>query len=656
MSEGGWRSGQTRHEALALLDGVRDYAIFMLDAEGRVQSWNAGAEAIKQYRAAEIIGEHFSRFYSAEDVAAGRPARLLNAAATEGRVEDEGWRVRKDGTRFWAVVVITAIKDERGQLLGFTKVTRDLTARKAAEDAVRRSEESLAATLYSIGDAVITTDEHGLVTRLNPVAERLTGWSQSEAVGKPVDSIFVIVNEHTRRPALNPVHRVLKEGIVVGLANHTVLIARDGSERPIADTCAPIRDTSGRDLGTVLVFRDVSAERRAEEALRQSEERLRLMIASVQDYAIFMLDAGGRITSWNAGAERMTGYRAEEIVGSHFSRLVPPEDVQAGKPARELQTAVADGRYEEEGWRVRKDGKRFWANVVISRVRNDAGELIGFTKVTRDMTERRRAEQAERDASVERLRSAAAEAAVRQRDVFLSVAAHELRTPLTALLLKLEGLERLLRQEAFAEPRPGKAESRLRDALRQTHRLGELVERLLDVSRLAAGQLELRPARLELEAVARAVVADFQEKAKEAHSEVRMAASGDSSGCWDRGRLEQVLSNLLANAVKYGKGQPIDVIVEGRSDGDVRFAVTDRGIGIARSDLDRIFEAFERAAPVEHFSGLGLGLYICRRIVDAHGGRIDVTSQPGQGTTVAVTLPRAWLHASDEALTEEARS
>jgi PAS domain S-box-containing protein len=656
MSEGGWRSGQTRHEALALLDGVRDYAIFMLDAEGRVQSWNAGAEAIKQYRAAEIIGEHFSRFYSAEDVAAGRPARLLNAAATEGRVEDEGWRVRKDGTRFWAVVVITAIKDERGQLLGFTKVTRDLTARKAAEDAVRRSEESLAATLYSIGDAVITTDEHGLVTRLNPVAERLTGWSQSEAVGKPVDSIFVIVNEHTRRPALNPVHRVLKEGIVVGLANHTVLIARDGSERPIADTCAPIRDTSGRDLGTVLVFRDVSAERRAEEALRQSEERLRLMIASVQDYAIFMLDAGGRITSWNAGAERMTGYRAEEIVGSHFSRLVPPEDVQAGKPARELQTAVADGRYEEEGWRVRKDGKRFWANVVISRVRNDAGELIGFTKVTRDMTERRRAEQAERDASVERLRSAAAEAAVRQRDVFLSVAAHELRTPLTALLLKLEGLERLLRQEAFAEPRPGKAESRLRDALRQTHRLGELVERLLDVSRLAAGQLELRPARLELEAVARAVVADFQEKAKEAHSEVRMAASGDSSGCWDRGRLEQVLSNLLANAVKYGKGQPIDVIVEGRRDGDVRFAVTDRGIGIARSDLDRIFEAFERAAPVEHFSGLGLGLYICRRIVDAHGGRIDVTSQPGEGTTVAVTLPRAWLHASDEALTEEARS
>jgi PAS domain S-box-containing protein len=654
MSEGGWPSGQVRQEALALLDGVRDYAIFLLDAEGRVQSWNEGAQAIKQYRAAEIIGQHFSRFYTPEDAAAGRPAHLLHVAESEGRVEDEGWRVRKDGTRFWAVVVITALKDERGQLLGFSKVTRDLTVRKAAEDAVRRSEESLSATLYSIGDAVITTDEHGLVTRMNPVAERLTGWPQSEAVGKPVESVFVIVDERTREPAVNPVARVMKEGIVVGLANHTVLIARDGSHRPIADTGAPIRDASGRNLGAVLVFRDVGAARRAEEALRHSEERLRLMIASVQDYAIFMLDAGGRVTSWNPGAERMKGYRAEEIVGSHFSRFYPREDVKAGKPAHELQIAIADGRYEEEGWRVRKDGTRFWASVVISRVRNDSGELIGFTKVTRDMTERRRAEEAERAASVERMRTAAAEAAVRQRDVFLSVAAHELRTPLTALLLKLEGLERLLRQEA-AEPRAGKAEGRLRDALRQTHRLGELVERLLDVSRLAAGQLELQPTPLELEAVARAVVADFQEEARAAHSELRVAASGDTGGCWDRGRLEQVLSNLLANAMKYGTGQPIDVIVEGRGDSDVRLAVTDRGIGIAADDLDRIFEAFERAAPVEHFSGLGLGLYICRRIVEAHGGRIDVASRPGEGTTVAVTLPRR-LRAREDGRAGEART
>ena len=206
-------------------------------------------------------------------------------------------------------------------------VFRDVTEDRIADEALRRSEESLPATLYSIGDAVLAADENALVTRINPVAERLTGWSEQEAIGRPIDEVFNIVNEETRAKAVNPVARVLKEGVVVGLANHTALISRDGTERPIADSGAPIRDTRGATRGAVLVFRDVSEERRAEETLRESQERLRLMIASVSDYAIFMLDPAGRVATWNPGAEQIKGYRGRRDRRSAPSRSsYSPED------------------------------------------------------------------------------------------------------------------------------------------------------------------------------------------------------------------------------------------------------------------------------------------------------------------------------------------
>jgi PAS domain S-box-containing protein len=268
-------SGETRPQARAttreplhaseerfrlLVESVKEYAIFMLSPTGVVQTWNAGAERIKGYRADEIIGQHFSKFYREEDLP--KCARELEVAMREGRVEDDGWRVRKDGSVFWANVVITCLRDPSGELVGFAKVTRDMTER-----------------------------------------------------------------------------------------------------------------------------------RRAEEALRQSEERFRLLVESVQDYAIFMLDPRGVVATWNVGAQRMKGYRSDEIIGSHFSRFYPADDVAAGKCEMELDVAAREGRVEDEGWRVRKDGSRFWANVVITALRNPSGDLVGFTKVTRDMTERRRAEE-----------------------------------------------------------------------------------------------------------------------------------------------------------------------------------------------------------------------------------------------------------------------
>ena len=603
----------------AVADSVRDYALFLLDPTGKVLTWNTGAQQIKGYAASEIVGESFERFYTEQDRASGRPRTLLAEAARSGRVEQEGWRVRKDGSQFWADVVISRLNDADGKLIGFVKVTRDLSER-----------------------------------------------------------------------------------------------------------------------------------RRMEEDLRQSEETSRLMIASVKDYAIFMLDPDGRITSWNAGAERAKGYRASEVMGRHFSLFFSPEDVVSGKPGRLLRAAAEDERVEDEGWRVRKDGTRFWADVVISRIIDGDGNLIGFTKVTRDLTDRKRAAEdeserarqqaavsqlglfalrtpeltmvmeravrtvmetlqiddvridragenpppgaasvvihglerqvdfgtlsassprplstndlnflravsnliataiartqleeqlraAERNTIEERGKTFQAQEALQQRDEFISVAAHELRTPLTALQLKLQSLERI--------PHPDRRLERIGGAVRQTERLSRLIDRLLDVSRIAQGRVEMAPERFDLSALVRQVADDFREPALEARAPLELELPDEMEGCWDRLRMEQVLVNLISNAVKYGAGKPISVSLEAEDD-RVRVTVADRGIGIAPDDVERIFGRFQRAVSIRNYGGLGLGLYITRFIVEAHQGTISVSSRIDQGSTFVVELPR-WFQAGD---------
>jgi PAS domain S-box-containing protein len=604
---------------------VKDYAIFMLDPSGHVATWNAGAEVIKGYRADEVIGKHISIFYTPDDVARGKPQALLAAAVANGRVEDEGWRIRKDGARFWADVVITPITDAAGRLQGFVKVTRDLTARKQMEDELRRSEDSLRATLYGIGDGVVAADERAHVTRINPVAERLTGWHEQEAINRPLDEVFRIINEKTRALATNPVVRVLAEGVVVGLANHTALIARDGTERPIADSGAPIFDADGKTIGAVLVFRDVSDERRAEDALRQSEEKLRLMIASVRDYALYMLDPAGRVASWNPGAERIKGYRAEEIIGEGFARFFTAEDAAAGKPMQELEIAAVQGRFEEEGWRVRKDGSRFWANVIVAPVRDASNHLVGFVKTTRDLTEQRRGED-------ERLRLAQAREAIRLRDEFMSIASHELKTPLTALTLQLGTIRSQIRSGG------ADLEHKVERAMRITGRLAQLVETLLDVSRFSAGKLKLNVEAFDMIEAIRDVVERFRDAAAAAGCTVVVKTSGAVEGRWDRLRVEQVLTNLIGNAIKYASGQPLEISAARRGD-DAILEVRDHGPGIPDVDLPRIFDRFERAAPSRHYSGLGLGLYVAREIAAAHGGGIAAFNPRDGGACFTVRLP-----------------
>lgn len=306
-----------------LVQGTHDYAIFMLDLQGRVETWNTGAERLKGYAAEDIIGRHFSTFYPQEVVDRGWPEHELRVASAEGRFEDEGWRIRKDGSRFWANVVITALRDEEGRLRGFSKVTRDLTARKKAEEAaqqlaeeeaarraaertvelLRDERERLQVTLASIGDAVISTDREGLVEFLNPIAEAAVGWKNEEAVGRPLGEVFRIVDEETRRPVANPALRALAEGVIVGLANHTLLIARDGTERPIDDSASPIRNSAGNVIGSVLVFRDITARRRVERLrnVRLAVTQALATAATAEEGAAGALAAVGANMGWDVG-------------------------------------------------------------------------------------------------------------------------------------------------------------------------------------------------------------------------------------------------------------------------------------------------------------------------------------------------------------------
>ncbi len=393
-----------------LLDGVGDATIFVLDGEGRVASWNDAAARLFGYAAADILGRPASELKI-----------TLDGVSRHGRAEDEGWRQGRDGTQFLGRVVVTALRHDDGALRGYAVVTRDVTERptRSEEAHARATAAGLSATLLSIGDGVIATDPRGLVTLMNPVAERLTGWTLEEARGRPAEAVFRIVSERTGASVEGPVERVLRNGVIVGLANHTALVGRDGSRRPIADSGAPIRAADGTVLGAVLVFRDVSEQRAQEIALQESEQRFRLLVDSATDYAIFMLDVDGRVASWNRGAQRIKGWTASEIVGQHLSVFYPPED-RPHKAQRELEIARGEGRFEEEGWRIRRDGTRFLANVVLTAIRDADGALRGFAKVTRDVTERVAAEEAARALASERAARAAAEVSERKLAAILA--------------------------------------------------------------------------------------------------------------------------------------------------------------------------------------------------------------------------------------------
>jgi len=494
-----------------LLDAITDYAIYMISPEGIVSSWNAGAARLKGYTEAEILGQNFANFYTPEDRERGLPQRALRIASTEGRFESEGWRVRKDGNRFWAHVVVDAIRDPTGRLIGFAKVTRDLTERRTAQM-----------------------------------------------------------------------------------------------------------------------------------ALQASEEQFRRLVEGVTDYAIYMISPEGIVTNWNAGAQRIKGYTRDEIVGHHFRSFYVPEDREAGEPERALTIARAEGRYEREGWRVRKDGTRFRAHVVIDAIYNDDGTLLGFAKITRDITERQQAQDA-LEQTREQLFQAQKLEAVGQ---LTGGIAHDFNNLLMAVLSSLDLATKRLP--------PGTEVSRwLANATEGARRGVTLTQRLLAFARRQT--LEFRPVDLTR------LVGDMTELLQRSlgttiHIETRFEDNLPLVRT-DAVQLETAILNLAVNArdampaggrltIAAELATPTaDELPPGRY---VRLSVSDEGEGMSPETLQRATEPFFTTKGVG--KGTGLGLSMVHGLAQQSGGRLSITSVEGRGTTASIWLP---VIEDDEMLADE---
>jgi PAS domain S-box-containing protein len=511
------RSSEERYHKM--VDEVQDYAIIFLDENGVIQNWNKGAQKIKQYEEQEVIGQHFSMFYLSEDRLGKLPEILLAQAREYGRAIHEGWRVRKDRTKFWGSITLTALHNDNGELIGFSKVTRDLTEKKFAEDQLRN------------------------------------------------------------------------------FANELQI---------------------------------------SNEALRKSEERYHKMIAEVQDYAIVLLDVNGTIQNWNIGAQKIKGYSAEEIIGKSFTTFYPEEDQKNNLPMVLLNRAAQQGRAEHEGWRVTKQGKKFWGSVVITALHADDGSIIGFSKVTRDLTAKKEADDKLKEYVVELKKQN------EELDRFAYTASHDLQEPLRKIQLLTDLLKQNPGDEALARKYLEKISA-------SSQRLSELISSVLEYSKIANSNTE--KVDTDLNEILAEVLSDFELSIKESNVKIKAERLPVIQGIPTQ--VNQLFANLIGNSLKYAGPDPsIEIccgIAEGRNISHCKgenpegnfyeLVFTDNGIGFEPEYAQIIFSLFQRLHSKHQYHGTGVGLALCKKIMDNHCGYIFGKGEPGKGASFYVYFP-----------------
>jgi PAS domain S-box-containing protein len=700
-----------------MVGALPGYAIFMLDASGQVASWNAGAQRLKGYAPEEIIGRHFSAFYGEEDRRRGHPEEVLALAAEKGSHEEEGWRYRKNGSRFWASVVIAALRDDAGHLYGFGKVTRDLTDRREAEEASRHLAEAEAAsditellqrTTAAFASAknsaevaqtvleqvltVFSADSGSLAVRRPGTDELELRWAHGypETVQRDyrrfsIDAPLPHSQAARERKALffesreliNAAYPHLAPGNQLEMLASLPLLVRaecvgvlgfsfrrprrlTDAERTLAlafaDQCALALDRA------LLLERELEAKQRAQLLAEASKvfsssldaERVLTELACL---AVPHLGDWCSVEVFEAGAARQVAVAhvdPEKVaLAREHRRRYPPIDHPGSGLFQVLRTGRAElyaeipdaalaaaARDDQELRIMRSLGIR--SGLCAPLVAH--GRTLGALSLVWAESERRYT-QADLEFVCDLCARAALAVenarlyqdvrhAVKLRDDFLSIAGHEMRTPLAALLLHLQASARLARREAVGE----KLRARIDKSVGNVKRLERLIDQLLDVSRISSGTLTLEPEELELSSLVEGVVKTWTEEVEHGGATIEVRTAGPLHGRWDRLRVEQAVSNLITNAMKYGRGAPIDV--ETGRDGELGVVqVRDRGIGIAPEDQQRIFERFERAVSDDNYGGLGLGLWIARQAIEASGGTVSVESEIGVGSVFIIRLP-----------------
>jgi PAS domain S-box-containing protein len=616
LAEDAFRDCEEKYQML--LDGIEDYAIFMIDPQGQILSWNAGAERIKGYKAEEIIGRNFSCFFPQQDIERGRPEEVLRLTAAYGRHEEQGMRVRKDGSRFVASVTFTALRDRNGDLRGYSEFSHDLSESKESEARYR-------GLLEAAPDAMVVVNSGGEIVLLNVQAEKQFGYRRDELIGQKLKNIIPEgFAERLLADGLRSVEDALAQQIGTGIE----LIARrkDASEFPIEIMLSPLESAEG--ILVTAAIRDISVRKDAERHLAQMEGRYRGLLEAAPD-AMVVVNQGGEIVLLNVQAEKQFGYRRDELIGQKLKNIIP--EGFAERLVADALRSAEDALAQHIGTGIeliarRKDASEFPIEIMLSPLESAEGILV--TAAIRDISVRKRSEEHLVKTMGDLKRSND------ELEQFAYVASHDLQEPLRMVASYTQLLAQRYKGRLDSD-----ADEFIAYAVDGSTRMQRLIQDLLTYSRAGTNRTAVREISSEsaLKKALENLRATIEESGAVVTHDQLPAITTDGT------QLAQVFQNLIGNAIKYHGAEVPHVHVSAMNNGGNEwiFSVRDNGLGIDPKYFERIFIIFQRLHGPKEFKGTGIGLAICKKVLEGLGGRIWVESQPKNGSTFYFTLPQS---------------